>query len=179
MILSRRHAIREEPFSRFTRVNIYIYILIYVYTSMHEVRIIVAISVWLVVQTRTIKSDIASAGMCSKRSIEYVFARRFFLYVAWWSVARLLTLRERVAIVCRTGPLVSFLRSGSSCNTNIPIFIFPLIDLQFCNTIIWINWNLSYLCTFIFVFAVMMNFSKKKKKIEIKFIDDKYIKICR
>jgi len=26
-----------------------------------------------------------------------------------------LTLRERVAIVCRTGPLVSFLRSGSSC----------------------------------------------------------------
>lgn len=114
----------------------YINVYMYIYTSMHEVRIIVAISVWLVLQTTTIKSDIASAGVCSNDRPS-TFARRFFLYVAWWSVARLLTLRERVAIVCRTGPLVSFLRSGSSCNTNVRIFIL-LIDLQFYNnTTIW------------------------------------------
>lgn len=52
----------------------YINVYMYIYTSMHEVRIIVAISVWLVLQTTTIKSDIASAGVCSKRSTEYVCA---------------------------------------------------------------------------------------------------------
>lgn len=56
----------KNLFRVFTRVNIYIYV--YMYTSMHEVRIIVAISVWFVCKR---ESDIASAGMCTKRSIEY------------------------------------------------------------------------------------------------------------